>query len=216
MKPCIILDLGGVVLPLHTEATRQKILQHTKKDIKEWMKFGYPHSIIQKFELGKITEKEFFDELRDALDYEGDLYYLKEAWNAMLLPVPEDHIRYLRELSHQYKIILLSNTCDTHIQCFECMLQQYHQIENFESIFDRVYYSCRIGLRKPDSKIFQKVIKENNLCASQTYYFDDTYTHIEAAQSFGIQTVLYPQNAPLRIILEKILHPQSYFIIKAQ
>lgn len=198
MKPTVIFDLGGVILPLNTEATRQKFLEYTHQDIKDWMKFGYPHEIIQKFELGKITEKEFFEELKDALSFEKELYYLKEAWNAMLLPIPKENIEYLKTLTNDYQLILLSNTCETHIHCFENTLQQTHQIDSLEMIFDRVYYSCKTGLRKPDTKLFQKIIKENRLDLNNTVYFDDTTEHITAAKQIGITSFLYPQNELLK------------------
>lgn len=215
MKPTIILDLGGVVLPLDTEATRQKFLNYTKQDIKEWMQFGHPHQIIQKFETGKITEKEFFEELNEILSFDKELYYLKEAWNAMLLPVPKENIDYLKILKQDFNLILLSNTCETHIHCFENMLQQKHQIENFEQIFDKVYFSCRMGLRKPDKKIFQILIKENHLDLKHLVYFDDTSEHIEAAKQLGINAYPYPKNELLRNILPDITETQQRILIKA-
>ncbi len=214
MKPTIIFDLGGVILPLDIEATRQKFLEYTKKDIQEWMKFGYPHQIIQKFELGKITEKEFFEELSDLLNFEKELYYLKEAWNAMLLPIPKENIQYLEKIRKDYQLILLSNTCETHIQCFEEMLLKHHRIDTLESLFDKVYYSCRIGLRKPDHKLFKKVITENKLDINSTIYFDDTLTHIESAQKINIPSYLYPQNVLLQKVVTNYLPNKTTTLAK--
>lgn len=205
MKPALLLDLGGVILPLNTEATRQKFLEYTQKDIKQWMQFGYPHQLIQQFELGKISEKEFFEELSEQLEFRGDPYYLKEAWNAMLMPIPTENIHYLKQLREDYFLILLSNTCKTHIQSFENMLKQYHNIETLEILFDKVYYSCDIGLRKPNPKLFQKVLKDNHLSPSFLTYFDDTPTHIEAAKHLNISSILYPQNSLLKDVLPQYL-----------
>lgn len=205
MKPTIIFDLGGVILPLNVEASKKKIIEYTGKDIQEWIKFGYPHQLIQQFELGKVTEKEFFEELKDLLSFNQELYYLKEAWNAMLMLIPVENINYLKQLSEKYQLILLSNTCETHIHCFEKMLQDYHEIESLEVLFDKVYFSCHIGLRKPDTGIFQKLIKENELDLNQTVYFDDTIEHIEVAKKMGITSYLYPQNNLLINILPKLL-----------
>jgi len=209
MKPTIIFDLGGVIIPLNTEATINKIQEYTNKDIREWIKFGYPHQLIQKFELGKISEKEFFEELSDLLEFEGELYYLKEAWNAMLLPVPKENISYLLKLKEHFQLIILSNTCETHIQKFEEMLKINHSIDSFESIVDSVYYSCRIGLRKPDSKIFQKIISENSIDLNSCIYFDDTTTHIEAAQKLNIHSILYPHNEILSNVVKNYLITQN-------
>lgn len=209
MKPTIIFDLGGVIIPLNTEATINKIQEYANKDIREWIKFGYPHQLIQKFELGKISEKEFFEELSDLLEFEGELYYLKEAWNAMLLPVPKENISYLLKLKEHFQLIILSNTCETHIQKFEEMLKINHSIDSFESIVDSVYYSCRIGLRKPDSKIFQKIISENSIDLNSCIYFDDTTTHIEAAQKLNIHSILYPHNEILSNVVKNHLITQN-------
>jgi putative hydrolase of the HAD superfamily len=209
MKPTIIFDLGGVIIPLNTEATINKIQEYTNKDIREWIKFGYPHQLIQKFELGKISEKEFFEELSDLLEFEGELYYLKEAWNAMLLPVPKENISYLLKLKEHFQLIILSNTCETHIQKFEEMLKINHSIDSFESIVDSVYYSCRIGLRKPDSKIFQKIISENSIDLNSCIYFDDTTTHIETAQKLNIHSILYPHNEILSDVVKNYLITQN-------
>jgi putative hydrolase of the HAD superfamily len=209
MKPTIIFDLGGVIIPLNTEATINKIQEYTNKDIREWIKFGYPHQLIQKFELGKISEKEFFEELSDLLEFEGELYYLKEAWNAMLLPVTKENISYLLKLKEHFQLIILSNTCETHIQKFEEMLKKNHSIDSFESLVDSVYYSCRIGLRKPDSKIFQKIISENSIDLNSCIYFDDTTTHIEAAQKLNIHSILYPHNEILSNVVKNHLITQN-------
>lgn len=205
MKPALLLDLGGVILPLNTEATRQKFLEYTQKDIKEWMHFGYPHQLIQQFELGKISEKEFFEELSEQLQFNREPYYLKEAWNAMLMPIPPENIHYLKQLREKYLLILLSNTCETHIHCFENMLKQHHNIETLEILFDKIYYSCHIGLRKPDLKLFQKVLKDNHLSPSFITYFDDTPTHIEAAKHLNINSILYPPNHLLEEVLPNYL-----------
>ncbi len=215
MKPTIILDLGGVILPLNTEATYQKFLNYTNINIKAWLRFGQPHPIIQQFELGKITEKEFFEELKYVLRFEKECYYLKESWNAMLMPIPQENINFIKELSKEYQLILLSNTCETHIQWFEEMLLSYHHINGLESLFNKTYYSCRIGLRKPDQKLFQKVIKDNHLDLHTTVYFDDTLAHIEAARKLNIKSQLYTQNQLLEKELRKYLFQQEQILIKS-
>ncbi len=204
-KNTVIFDLGGVILPLDTETLYKEFLLLTNKDIREWIKFSYPHHIIQQYELGKITEKEFFEELKEVLEYDKELYYLKEAWNSILLPIPKENILFLKELSKHYRLILLSNTCETHIRRFEEMLDEHHNIKSLEDLFDRVYFSCRIHLRKPDLKIFQKIIKDNALNAPDTFYFDDTETHIDAAKKLNINALLYPQNQILPSILKKFI-----------
>lgn len=58
-----------------------------------------------------------------------------------------------------------------------------------EGVFEKVYYSCRIGCRKPDEVIFKKLMEENNLKPAKTLFIDDSYQHIEAAGKLGIKTI---------------------------
>ncbi len=200
----IIFDLGGVILPLDVQSTIKKILALTGKDVKNWIQFGFPHDIIQKFELGKISERTFFEEMKDLLEFDDDIYYLKDAWNSMLLDIPKENIETLKELSKQHQLILLSNTCETHIKKFEQMLSDTHEISHLEELFNQVYFSCRMGLRKPDEKIFQKIIKDNNIDLHKAIYYDDTLTHIESAKTIGLNALLYPQNQLLDCVLQPI------------
>jgi putative hydrolase of the HAD superfamily len=55
--------------------------------------------------------------------------------------------------------------------------------------FDRIYLSHRVGLRKPDPKIFELVLRENKLNPSETLFIDDSPQHIESANLLGIQTI---------------------------
>jgi len=43
-------------------------------------------------------------------------------------------------------------------------------------------------MRKPDTEIFEFVLKENNLIAEETLFVDDTKENTDAAAELGIQT----------------------------
>jgi putative hydrolase of the HAD superfamily len=53
-----------------------------------------------------------------------------------------------------------------------------------------VYYSCEIGLRKPNADIYEFVLKENDLEAAKTLFIDDSVQNIDAAKDVGLQTIL--------------------------
>ena len=65
--------------------------------------------------------------------------------------------------------------------------------KSFENLFDKVYYSCEIGLRKPNADIYEFVLKENNLEAGKTLFIDDSVQNIEGAKAAGLQTILLDQ-----------------------
>ena len=60
----------------------------------------------------------------------------------------------------------------------------------FFDTFDEVYYSCRIGMRKPDKEIFKFVLKQNGLKPEETVFIDDSIQHVKAAGECGISAFL--------------------------
>jgi putative hydrolase of the HAD superfamily len=53
------------------------------------------------------------------------------------------------------------------------------------------------GLRKPQSELYQRVLKENNLIPSETLFADDLFLNIETAEKLGIQTLHVTPNIEL-------------------
>jgi putative hydrolase of the HAD superfamily len=50
-----------------------------------------------------------------------------------------------------------------------------------------------MGMRKPDTAIYQYVLRENNLVPGETLFIDDAMVNVEAARLTGIQAVhLHP------------------------
>ncbi|MCZ8285071.1 MAG: HAD-IA family hydrolase, partial [Bacteroidia bacterium] len=116
-----------------------------------------------------------------------------EAWNAMLLDFPLHRLELLKALKSKYRLFLLSNTNETHVREFEASLLNSQGYQNLEPFFEKVYYSCRMGMRKPDTEIFDYVLKENKLVPEETLFIDDTIHHIEGALKTGIQAHLLPK-----------------------
>ena len=59
-----------------------------------------------------------------------------------------------------------------------------------EELFHFVIDSSAVGLRKPDSRIYQLALQQlEGVCAAQVLFLDDYLANIEAAQSLGLQTI---------------------------
>ena len=87
----------------------------------------------------------------------------------------------------EYNIYLLSNTNKIHISEFENKIGS-KQYKEFYQLFDKVYYSHKIGHRKPNAEAFKIIIEENNLIAEEILFIDDSPQHIEGAKKLGIKT----------------------------
>ena len=109
------------------------------------------------------------------------------AWNSIILDFPEHRLTFIEHLASlkKYKLILLSNTNELHIeQVIENMsLDRYLR---FKNCFDQFYLSHEIKLRKPDYSIYEFVLRENNLNAKQCFFIDDTKENTDIAHKLGI------------------------------
>jgi putative hydrolase of the HAD superfamily len=122
----------------------------------------------------------------------------------MLGDIPEKRLDLLVKAKQNYNTFLLSNTNELHIDMFESELYQEHGVKNFEDYFDRVYYSCRIGMRKPDKEIFEFVLEQNSLKPEETVFIDDSIQHVKGAGACGINAYLLSPNMEIGDLLKEL------------
>ena len=95
----------------------------------------------------------------------------------------------------------MSNTNAIHYSAIGDYIIEKHKVVSLDKYFHKTYYSHLTGLRKPDIRIFQLVINDNNLVPEETLYLDDTGEHLKSASSLGIVTVkVTPENSILDIL----------------
>ncbi len=184
----ILFDLGGVILDINVQATLKKFYELGFPA--ELMQ--YPHSMTTdlffKYETGKIDTAKFRNEIRKKTGLETSDGALDEAWNAMLLGVPEERAALINALSNRYKLYMLSNTSALHAPVFEKM---YHEASGnpMHDAFTRIYYSFEIGWHKPDPEAWEYVIKDAGINPQETLFLDDNIQNIKASQELGFQAI---------------------------
>lgn len=185
----IIFDLGGVIINIDYNLT-----------VKAFQKLGIDNfdkiysqlkqtDLFDKFEVGEVSADEFRAQLLEYMPTKVSIQQIDSAWNALLLDVPPKRIELLSQLSKKYRLFLLSNTNDIHIQEFGTILQQQYGFKDLSHLFEQLYYSYTIGYRKPNKEAFAYVLDSNKLLAQETLFIDDSPQHIEGAKRLGIQTL---------------------------
>ncbi len=178
----IILDFGGVLIPIDERRTWDAFSAlGAKKELKDQTE------TFQDYETGKISTNQFLKKIQPHFFRTIFLQDLADAWNALLDPLPKDVTFFLKRLNKDYRVFLLSNTNELHISAISETAGPF-EFTQFLKQFEKVYYSHETGLRKPDPKIFKKVMKDNGLVVEETFYVDDGEQHIESAKKLGIQT----------------------------
>ena len=187
----IIFDLGGVILDIDYNRPIEAFKKLGAGDFRTLYSQQSQASFFNKFEKGEITPAQFRKKMREHLPEKVTDEEIDAAWCSMLGELPSPRIVLLKMLAKMnYRLFLLSNTNSIHIRAFTKYLDDTYDKNLFKKLFEKVYYSSQIGMRKPTKKIFEHVLKENDLKASQTLFIDDSTQHIEGAKKLGIQTHL--------------------------
>ena len=177
----IIFDFGDVFINLDREASLTAL---KKLGLDSWN--DELENLNQEFERGKLTEVQFIIGLKKLIP-NASIDDLRTAWNAVLLDFPLNRLEFLQRLSMMnYKLFLLSNTDEIHIQKFEHMLGATF-IREFYQCFEKVYFSFEIGVRKPDPQAFDYIIKKHGLSPKNTLFIDDKKENTDIASSLGMQ-----------------------------
>ncbi|MCG9970258.1 HAD family hydrolase [Christiangramia crocea] len=181
MIKAIIFDFGDVFINLDKDAT--------SKRLKEMDIDKLPESIMAKnkeYEQGFITSDEISEHYRAHFPQLQTNDFLN-SWNAMILEFPEYRFRFIQKLAEEkdYKLILLSNTNENHIEHIKSNVTFF---EDFRNCFDAFYLSHEIGLRKPDPEIFEFILDQHELQPENCLFIDDTAEHTESAASLGFNT----------------------------
>jgi glucose-1-phosphatase len=181
----IIFDLGGVILNIDYQITVEAFKKLGIDDFEEIFSQYKQSTLSDYFETGRITELEFYEGIKTISGKDFTFEEYKNAWNALLLDLPKERINILKKLSKKYRLFLFSNTNETHYKEFVTKVES-----DFNTIFEKTYYSHQFGKRKPDSDSFLSILKENNLIIEETLFVDDSIQHIESANLLGIRTLL--------------------------
>ncbi|WP_229724369.1 HAD family hydrolase [Winogradskyella forsetii] len=182
MIKTLIFDFGDVFINLDKQGAMKNALELFQLETFE----ADMIKTNELYEVGKISTSEFiqfynakFSDLR-----ETDII---EAWNYILKDFPEHRFEFIKNLALQkdYKLMLLSNTNNMHIDFIKQKIPFFNE---FQDCFDVFYLSQEINLRKPNRDIFEFVLKENNLIANECLFIDDTKANTDTADAMGFHT----------------------------
>jgi glucose-1-phosphatase len=180
MIKTIIFDFGDVFINLDKVTAKQNALQLFKTD-------SFSEEMIATnnlYEQGLISTASFIKFYKDIFPYISD-EKIKYTWNIIIKDFPTHRLKFIKTLSEEkkYRLILLSNTNELHINYVKDHIEFY---EDFKNCFDAFYLSHEINLRKPNPEIFEFVLEQNNLLAKECLFIDDTKEHIKAASLLGM------------------------------
>ena len=183
----IIFDLGDVIINLDQHKTILAFQDLLGSSFAKMEKKLIANNVLEKFEIGEISADEFISFFK-SYNLTLSNQEILEAWNSMLLNLPEERIKLIHQLANDYRIFLLSNTNYFHLNYIDDYVAKKFDMENMAQPFEKAYYSHEMGLRKPNPEIFKAILNENCLIPKETLFIDDSNQHIIAAKELNLRT----------------------------
>lgn len=184
----IVFDLGGVIIDLDRKQAVKNFQEIGVQDADKLIDAYEQKGIFLEVENGTISADEFCRKLSEHVGKELSYEEVKKGWMGFIVDVPLYKLEYISKLRENYSVYLLSNT-NPIIQ------ESWARTPAFTSAglpisayFDKMYASYEVGITKPDSAIFQYMIKDSGLIPTETLFVDDGLNNIEVARKMGFQT----------------------------
>ena len=197
----ILFDLGGVIFHLNYQLTYQAFKKITGLDQDHFFHQLHQPVFFDQYERGEISNTIFLQHFKKNNEHLKDEDIIN-AWNAMLIGIPENNLLFIEQLAKNNTLYLLSNTNAIHWKKVEELLMNAGQLERFYTCFNKIFLSFEMGMRKPEHSIYHTCIKKIGISSSELIFIDDNIHNIEAAGQCGLKSLLYPKDNPL---LEKTL-----------
>jgi glucose-1-phosphatase len=183
----LLFDLGNVIVDIDIEGAYSRLGNLFRKDARK--------EVIEKalldYECGRISTDIFINAILSQSEHKYQALDVIEAWNSMLIGIPDYRLDMLDQLRSNYNVYLLSNTNALHLEWVHRYLRRVHQVESFEQkYFDHAYYSHLVGDRKPNASLFKFISEDAYMTPALTLFMDDMQANIDTADKLGFQTYL--------------------------
>jgi len=204
----IIFDFGGVLLDIDYLRTYESLTKLLNINFTSGQLPEEHKSVFNDFETGHISTETFIRYLQTlSSKIIPEANEITEAWNAMLIGWNPEIFDLLHSLRTKYRLFLLSNTNELHLNWVYNDLWINHNMLDFDhTYFDKTYYSHLVGLRKPDKEMYEFVNADAELQPHETLFIDDMQENILGSQTIGWQTYHHNPNEDLTHIFRKVLN----------
>lgn len=184
----ILFDQAGVQIKMFP--TREKYLIDDKEYLGLELAKIYDHPLYDRYRLGEISEKEFVGTFLDesGIDLSIDSFIDFFANEIELIP---GMLELIFELKKKYLLASIVN------EGKEWSLSKFEKTE-MGKLFDHIYISGIIGLRKPNKDIFEYVLEKIDAKPEECIFIDDLEVNCKGAEKLGIQSICFKNTKQLR------------------
>lgn len=179
----LLFDLGGVIFEIDFRGALAVWSAHSgerEEVIGERFIFD---AFYERHERGEIDASQYFQSLRSLLRIDLTDAQFAEGWNSIYGPELEIVEKLPGLLAGRIPMFAFTNSNPTHQAAWE---QKYSRALG---IFDRIFVSSEMGVRKPEPRSYRSVSRELGIPLDRMIFFDDTLENVQGARAVGMPAV---------------------------
>jgi FMN phosphatase YigB (HAD superfamily) len=193
-SPVFIFDLGKVLLDFDYSIAARKIAARSSRTPADLHAFLGSSPLLVEYESGRLTRQTFYEAVRDAIGFTGDLEEFGGFFAGIFSEMPGMTALHAELRRRGFKTYIFSNTNDLAIE---------HVRRNFPffASFDGYVFSYEVGALKPQPEIYAAMEAMTGRRGADLVYLDDRAENIAAGAARGWRTVLHESPEKTRAAL---------------
>lgn len=189
----IIFDADGVLIngeQFSKALARDYDVDHDKE--KEFFTGTFQDCLV-----GKADLKESIEPYLRSFGWNGTVDELLEYWFTTEHSINEGLVAYIQGLRQSGIHVVLATNQEKYRTRY--MLDRM----GFQDMFDKIYSSAQLGLKKPALEFFDKVVQDMQIPKEEILFLDDDEGNIAGAQAYGLQSELYSNYDSFRLAMKQ-------------
>ncbi|MGW4792492.1 HAD family hydrolase [Nonomuraea sp. NPDC004297] len=161
------------------------------------MKTAFDPELILPPTLGQVTEAQWAESIAVALGGDERARQAVAEFTAIRFWVDEDVRALLARAQERVPVVIVTNAMDT--------LEEHLDRLGLTYFADDVVSSARVGVAKPDPRIYEIAAGRAGVAPERCLFVDDRLPNVEAARRLGMTGVHYRTYADLAAVLARPL-----------
>jgi epoxide hydrolase-like predicted phosphatase len=198
----VVFDIGGVL----------EITPHTGWVEKWEARLGLkPGGIVEQLrtmwrggDIGEISEEEVEKQTGEILGLDDAQLkeFMHDLWEEYLGTLNVELASYFAGLRPSYQTAIISNS-------FVGAREKEQERYGFGDMCDLVIYSHEVGIKKPDSRIFELTWERLGVQPGEMIFLDDVEEAVSAARELGIHAIHFKDNSQAIADIEACLQANT-------
>lgn len=179
----IIFDLGGVIIDIDFNRVFERWAQLSGHDALSIQQRFTTDDAYRQHERGELSPQQYFSYQRELHGLSLTDEQMLDGWNAIFGPEISGVQALIKRAIKVAPCVVFSNTNAAHQAYWAPALSETL------SLFNQVFVSNELGLRKPEPESFHAVCAHLNVEPGNALFFDDTQENLDGARALGIESV---------------------------